>query len=132
MVSNAETGHVAVVRAYVARDFGSELAGHDLDHLDRVAKLGMRIAAQLPADPEIVGIAAYVHDLHRVVEFESRAGTAISADAVESRTRAALADCGVAAEVAEAVVDAVAFNERYLIKGDTRGISRTRRAEVTC
>lgn len=55
----------------VAREMHAALSadssGHDLAHAWRVFDLGRSIASEAGADPHVVGLAALVHDHHRVV-----------------------------------------------------------------
>lgn len=45
---------------------GDDASGHDLHHLWRVCRVGVRIAEAENADIDVVGGAALTHDLHRV------------------------------------------------------------------
>lgn len=45
---------------------GDDSTGHDMHHLWRVCRLGVRIAEAEGADVDVVGAAALTHDLHRV------------------------------------------------------------------
>lgn len=55
------------VAANVHEHLSSDSSGHNMHHVWRVFRLTQRFAGELAADNEIVGCAALVHDLHRVV-----------------------------------------------------------------
>lgn len=51
------------VRSYVHREFSGEGTGHDFFHLERVVKMGLRIASQEKADLFLTELAAWMHDV---------------------------------------------------------------------
>ncbi len=51
--------------------FHSETSGHDLYHLRRVYKLALKIADKEGGDKLIIGVSAFLHDLHRIIQKES-------------------------------------------------------------
>ena len=65
---------IDAVRCVVASDFAEVESAHDIHHLDRVARLAAVIAHEEAADPAVAGLAAYVHDYHRLVEQQDREG----------------------------------------------------------
>ncbi len=48
--------------------FKYEGSGHDFGHLERVYRLAMHIQKTEGGDPVVIGVAAYLHDLHRLKE----------------------------------------------------------------
>ncbi|NLV09441.1 HD domain-containing protein [Halomicrobium mukohataei] len=55
------------VAANVREHLSADASGHDMHHVWRVFRLAQRFADELDADSEVVGCAALVHDLHRVL-----------------------------------------------------------------
>jgi uncharacterized protein len=108
---------VDAVRERVSRDFGPDIVAHDLAHLDRVAALSRTIARSEGHDEWLPQIVAYVHDYHRIAEAKS--GGPIDSQDVLPQIRNLLDELGLDASTIEHIADAVLFNERYLIKGDT-------------
>jgi uncharacterized protein len=106
----------ARVRAHVIADFVAAPVAHDLGHLDRVARLADRIAAAEGAPPEVAGVAAYVHDFHRVVEHED--GGVVRPEAPWARIERVLAECAVPDTWWPDIRDAVALTGRYRFAGD--------------
>lgn len=50
--------------------FVNENSGHDITHLKRVANMALKIQRTEGGNREVIGIAAFVHDLHRVIAIE--------------------------------------------------------------
>lgn len=48
--------------------FSCDSSGHDLEHLQRVMNLSLKIQEKEGGDRLIVGIASYLHDIHRVIK----------------------------------------------------------------
>lgn len=57
----------STVAANVREHLSADSSGHDMHHVWRVFRLTQRFADELDADSEVVGCAALVHDLHRVL-----------------------------------------------------------------
>jgi uncharacterized protein len=113
----AVTGPVTErVRFRVVADFAAAPAAHDVDHLDRVARLAARLATEEGADPDLAGVAAYVHDYHRLVEHE-RGGVVAPEDAWAS-VEPVLTDCRVPETWWPEIHEAVALTGRYRFAGD--------------
>jgi uncharacterized protein len=47
--------------------FKNETSGHDINHLERVFNLALRIQSKEGGDRYVIGIAALVHDYHRLL-----------------------------------------------------------------
>ena len=60
---DVETSLIDHVEEHIKARFMAESSGHDWYHINRVWKLAQYIAAREGADPEIVGLAALVHDI---------------------------------------------------------------------
>jgi uncharacterized protein len=105
-----------LVRARVAADFGASPAAHDIGHLDRVARLAARLAAEEGADPEVAGVAAYVHDYHRLVEHQQ--GGVVAPQDAWVAVEPVLDDCRVPANWWPEIREAVALTGRYGFAGD--------------
>ena len=57
----------STVAANVREHLSVDSSGHDMHHVWRVFRLTQRFADELDADSGVVGCAALVHDLHRVM-----------------------------------------------------------------
>ncbi len=99
-------------------------SGHDLDHLWRVNRLGTRIAAAEAADSRVVGVAALVHDLHRV-----RGEGFTHPEETIPEIREILAEARVPESIHDPVCHCVAVHEEYNFEDDPR-TAETLEAEV--
>jgi uncharacterized protein len=98
----------------VAEHLDGDSSGHDMHHVWRVFRLGMRLADDAGADPEVVGAAALTHDIHRV------RGDGTGVDPVETleEIAALLADAGFPAEKVDDVTHCVAIHDEYEFRGE--------------
>ena len=55
----------------VKRAFHNESSGHDIYHLKRVANLALRIQKKEGGDEEVIAVAAFLHDIHRIIGRET-------------------------------------------------------------
>lgn len=52
--------------------FGGEASGHDLYHLERVYNLALHIQEKEGGDVLVIGIVAFLHDVHRLMQNERK------------------------------------------------------------
>lgn len=103
----------AEVRACVAGDFDFGDRAHDIQHLDRVARLAETLAESEGADSATVIVAAYLHDYHRVAEFANGLKPATSEELADL-LQGALARVRTIVDVDPDVVrECVAYSDRY-------------------
>ncbi|MFB6071937.1 MAG: HD domain-containing protein [Halobacterium sp.] len=88
-------------------------SGHDLQHAWRVNRVGTRIADAEGADRRVVGVAALVHDLHRV-----RGDGFTHPEETIPEVREILADAGVPEALRDPVCHCVAVHEEYDFEDD--------------
>jgi len=55
----------------IATLFSSESSGHDIYHLKRVFNLALHIQEKEGGDKIVIGVAAFLHDIHRIIEKET-------------------------------------------------------------
>ncbi|WP_248515495.1 HD domain-containing protein [Salinarchaeum laminariae] len=105
------------VAAEMQSTLAGDSSGHDLAHAWRVFSLGRSIAADEDADPHVVGLAALVHDHHRVVNGHEFVHPEATLEDVE----AILTDAGVTdRETIDAVQHCVAVHDDYEYRDDPR------------
>lgn len=59
------------IEKIIKDNFDSETSGHDLYHLKRVYNLALKIADKEGGDKIVIGAAAFLHDLHRIIQKET-------------------------------------------------------------
>lgn len=60
--------YIEVVKPEVIKLFENESSGHDLGHLTRTMKLALKICESENGDRLVIGLAAFMHDVHRLME----------------------------------------------------------------
>jgi len=56
----------------VKKLFSSDSSGHDIYHLQRVLNLALHIQKKEGGDKIIIGVAAFLHDVHRIIQNETK------------------------------------------------------------
>ena len=56
------------LRPYVLEIFGNDSSGHDITHLTRTMKIALYIQSKEGGDRVVIGIAAFLHDRHRIMQ----------------------------------------------------------------
>jgi uncharacterized protein len=59
---------IAKIEKEIKGLFASENSGHDIYHLKRVYNLAIHIQKAEGGDKYIIGLAAFLHDIHRIIE----------------------------------------------------------------
>lgn len=62
--------YIKEIQPYVISMFKLDLSGHDINHLIRTMNSALYIQGRECGDRVIIGIAAFLHDIHRVMEKE--------------------------------------------------------------
>ena len=60
--------YIEKLKTDIEKMFSCDSSGHDLEHLQRVMNLSLKIQEKEGGDRIIVGIASYLHDIHRVIK----------------------------------------------------------------
>lgn len=102
------------VAAAVRDQLSADASGHDMHHAWRVFRLTQRFADDLGADPEVVGCAALVHDLHRVMDD----GTGCPPEDTLATIEQILAETSLDDEQILAVKHCVAVHDELTFRGD--------------
>ncbi|MSP13676.1 MAG: HD domain-containing protein [Chloroflexi bacterium] len=87
-------------------------SGHNLDHLERVYRLSMRLAQVEGGNRLVVGAAAWLHDLHRVIEAEAGTLGQVGQD-ILAETERILERTGFPRERIPAVLLAIADHDSF-------------------
>lgn len=101
-------------------------SGHDMDHVRRVFKLGLRLADAEGADREVVSAGALTHDIHRAM---GAANEYVDPSDSLSEVRAILERTEFPAEKIDSVLHCVAVHDEYDFRGSDRP-AKTIEAEI--
>lgn len=95
----------------VAKMFNAQSCGHDLKHLKRVLNLALTIQKKEGGDKIIIGVAAFLHDIHRVMQKEQ--GHYISPIDSLPKIKELLAPLKLSGEQKEKILHCIEFHEEY-------------------
>ena len=62
--------YIERLKPYVNELFKEDSSGHDISHLVRVMNNALYIQEKEGGDRVIIGISAFLHDIHRIMENE--------------------------------------------------------------
>lgn len=60
--------YIEILKPIVLEMFKDECSGHGIDHLERTLRNAMYIQSKEGGDEVIIGISAYLHDIHRLLQ----------------------------------------------------------------
>lgn len=63
--------YVEELKPVIIERFKKDSSGHDISHLERVMKLALHIQESEGGDRLIIGISAFLHDIHRIMQNET-------------------------------------------------------------
>lgn len=91
--------------------FSDERSGHDIHHLQRVSNLALHIQEREGGDRQVIGAAALLHDVHRLMQNETR--VFVHPRDSLSEVRKLLQQAGFPEGKVENVLHSVEFHEEY-------------------
>lgn len=110
--------YIEKLRPYVLKLFEQDSSGHDIGHLERTMKVALYIQSKEGGDRIIIGIAAFLHDVHRIMQNET--GDFVSPkDSLENVRRIIdKANIGLSKEQIERICYCIEFHEEYNWNGN--------------
>lgn len=60
--------YLDILKPEVEKLFGGDQTGHDVSHLERTLKAALYIQKREGGNKLVIGIAAYLHDVHRIIK----------------------------------------------------------------
>lgn len=105
------TNTIQKIEELIRDAFHSETGGHDLHHLKRVYHLALKIAEKEGGDKLIIGVAAFLHDLHRIIQKET--GKLCSPKDSLPRVKKILDQLDLSSEQKEHILYCVEMHEEY-------------------
>ncbi len=64
--------YINEIEPYVIELFKDDTSGHDISHLKRVMRMALYIQEKEGGDRIVIGIAAFLHDIHRIMTDNSK------------------------------------------------------------
>ena len=63
--------YIEILKPKVIEMFKNESSGHDIGHLERAKNTALSLQEKEDGDRVVIGIAAFLHDIHRIMTAES-------------------------------------------------------------
>lgn len=63
--------YIEVIKPYIIELFKNDSSGHDISHLIRTMNIALNLCKKENGDELIVGISAFMHDIHRIMQNET-------------------------------------------------------------
>ena len=107
---------MVVIRPLVEELFAGDSGGHDVSHLERTMNAALYIQEREGGDRVVVGLGAYLHDVHRMMENEL--GRFVSPEESLGPIRDVLAKVDLTPDQVDAICYCVEHHEHYNWNGN--------------
>ncbi|MBE5821502.1 MAG: HD domain-containing protein [Clostridiales bacterium] len=103
--------YIAILKPKVTQMFQNESSGHDIGHLERTKNTALFLQEKEGGDRIVIGIAAFLHDIHRIMQKET--GKFVSPKDSISKVRGLLCEIDITNEQKEKICHAIEYHEEY-------------------
>ena len=103
--------YIEKLKPFVMKLFKNDSSGHDISHLERVMKLALHIQEIEGGDRVIIGISAFLHDIHRIMQNET--GKFVSPKDSINEVRNILSNINLNEEQVNKICYCVEYHEEY-------------------
>ncbi len=104
--------YIDILRPYVLEMFSNEASGHDINHLERTMKIALYLQKKEGGERLIIGIAAFLHDIHRIMQNERYGEFVIPKESIP-RIRKILSHVDLTEEQKRKICYAIEYHEEY-------------------
>lgn len=108
--------YIKELRPLVIELFKEDSSGHDISHLERTMNTALYLQEKEGGDRVIIGIAAFLHDVHRIMQNET--GTFVSPKDSLSTIRNILSKIDLSNEQADKICYCIEYHEQYNWNGN--------------
>ena len=108
--------YIEKLKAFVIELFKNDSSGHDISHLERTMKLALHIQEKEGGDRLIIGISAFLHDVHRIMQNET--GKFVSPKDSLDTVRKILANVDLDEEQVNKICYCIEYHEEYNWNGN--------------
>ena len=108
--------YIEKIRPYVLELFKDDSSGHDIGHLERTMRIALKLQEIEGGDRLIIGIAAFLHDIHRIMQNES--GIFVSPKDSLGKVREILSNVDLTEEQVNSICLAIEYHEEYNWNGN--------------
>ena len=103
--------YIEELKPYVQELFKNDFSGHDMGHLTRTMNTALYIQEKEGGDRLIIGIAAFLHDIHRIIEKSS--GKIVTPKDSIPKVREILSHVDLTEEQVDKICYAIEYHEVY-------------------
>lgn len=104
------------LKPYVIDLFKKDSSGHDISHLIRTMNLALYLHEKEGGDKIVVGIAAFLHDIHRIMQNES--GNYVSPKESIPKVQEILSNIDLTSEQVDKICYSIEHHEHYNWNGN--------------
>lgn len=108
--------YIEIIKPYIVELFKNDSSGHDISHLIRTMNIAVNICEKEHGDKLVVGIAAFMHDIHRIMQNES--GKFVSPKDSLPKVMEILNHTDLSKEIKESICFAIEYHEEYNWNGN--------------
>lgn len=103
--------YINIIKPYIIELFKDDSSGHDISHLTRTMNIAVNLCEKENGDLLVVGISAFMHDIHRIMQNET--GKFVSPKDSLSKVREILGHTDLSNEIIDKICYCIEFHENY-------------------
>ena len=108
--------YIKIIKPYIIELFSEESSGHDISHLTRTMNIAVNLCKKENGDELIVGISAFMHDIHRIMQNET--GKFVSPKDSLSKVKEILSNTDLSRNIIDKICYCIEFHENYNWNGN--------------
>lgn len=108
--------YIDIIKPYIIELFDNDFSGHDISHLVRTMNIALKICEKENGDKLIVGISAFMHDIHRTLQNES--GSFVLPEDSIPTVRSILDKTDLSSDIKDKICYCIENHEKYSFNGD--------------
>ncbi len=108
--------YIDIIKPHIIELFKDDSSGHDISHLTRTMNIAVSLCEKENGDRLIVGIAAFMHDIHRIMQNET--GKFVSPKDSIPKVMEILDNTDLSDETKKKICFAIEYHEEYNWNGN--------------
>ena len=108
--------YIEIIKPYIIDLFKEDSSGHDISHLTRTMNIAVSLCEKENGDKLVVGIAAFMHDIHRIMQNET--GKFVSPKDSIPKVMEILNHTDLSDETKKKICFAIEYHEEYNWNGN--------------
>ena len=108
--------YIEEIKPFVYNLFKDDSSGHDISHLIRTMNIAVNLCEKENGDKLVVGIAAFLHDIHRIMQNET--GKFVSPKDSLPKVKEILSNIDLSEETINKICYCIEYHEEYNLNGN--------------